>query len=243
MPIKRRSKPLKQKPAFKQLKKLIDQPGPKDLLWYFRAGKEVERLCPDREYGESKIESLVKALGQPNSFTQKLWNARKIVRKYDIARVKQLNRSVQGSKYRLTLSHITHLLSITEPAVRSEFEDDCVREKWSTKELASRIQRYQGQKGHGGRKYQKPAALEDGLRQLIKVSTDWQRRFQRVWFHPDQPAIDLGSKRASTGEVAELCGEAVGVLESIQAGIKRRLPELRSHAGVKKKTGRKRKGK
>ena len=243
MPTKRRRKPLNRQPAFRRLKKLVISPGPKDLLWYFRAGKEVERLCPDREYGESKIESLAKALGQPNSFTQKLWNARKIVRRYDIARVKQLNQPVQGSKYRLTLSHITHLLSIIEPAVRSEFEDDCVREKWSTRELASRIQRYQGQKGHGGRKYQKPAALEDGLRQLIKVSTGWKRRFQQVWFHPDQPAIDLGSKRASTGEVAELCREAVEVLESIQAGIKRRLPELRSHTGVKKKTGRKRKGK
>ena len=49
--------------------------------------------------------------------------------------------------------------------------------------------------------------------------------------------------RASTDEVAELCGEAVVILESIQSGIKQRLPELRSHAGVKKKTGRKRKGK
>ena len=66
MRTKHRPKTLKQKPAFQRLRKLIDQPGKKDLLWYYRVGKEVEALFPAevRGYGKSQIDSLTEALGQ-----------------------------------------------------------------------------------------------------------------------------------------------------------------------------------
>ena len=244
MPAKRRPKTLKQKPAFQRLRKLIDQPGRKDLLWYHHVGNCVEALFPaeDRGYGKSQIDTLTEALGQPKPFADRLWNARRFIAAYDRNEIKALCQPREGSQFRLTRSHMTQLLSLDDSA-RSRFQRKCIKGEWSTRELIHRIKDYRGRKGKGGRQYQRPATLEDGLRQLTAESEDWRRRFDQVWFPPDHPAIDWDDAAASTVEVAERCRKAVEVLESIQLRIKQRLPELRSHTRPKKKPRRRRKGK
>ena len=70
--------PLKKQKAFQRLKELIGQTGNRDLLWYHRVGEQVGRLCPadERGYGQSRIESLVKDVGKPSSYSDTLWKTR-----------------------------------------------------------------------------------------------------------------------------------------------------------------------
>ena len=51
----------------KRLEALFQQQTPRDLLWYYQAGKCVEQLHPqhgDRHYGDSRMQALAKALNQ-----------------------------------------------------------------------------------------------------------------------------------------------------------------------------------
>jgi hypothetical protein len=71
-----RTKPLRQRPAFKKLRELLKQTGQRDLLWHYRAGACVERLFPregGRQYGQGRMTEITTALGPSNCRSNASW--------------------------------------------------------------------------------------------------------------------------------------------------------------------------
>lgn len=107
-------KAIKNTAALKRLKKLHDQPGQRDLLWYHRVGEQVAALHPSesREYGESRIEAIADALGEKTSYGDKFWKARNFFERYTNDDVRYLNEPDPDSDYVLKCSHMIYLLSL-----------------------------------------------------------------------------------------------------------------------------------
>ncbi len=231
--------PLKKQKAFQRLQELFQQPGPRDLLWYHRVGEQVNRLYPadDRGYGESHMPTLAEALGKSASYADTLWKARLFWNKYERSEVQTLCKTETGDGSPLTWSHMLHLLSLDDDD-RLAFQEDCITEGWSCKELHRRIKESREPQGQGGRRFQKPKDVETALRQLIHESRTWDRRYNEVWFHMDEPAIRVQSGKYKSEEVSVLAAEAVEVLKTLQSDIKEGLLRLKALKTTPKKTKR-----
>ena len=231
--------PLKKQKAFQRLKELIQKTGNRDLLWYHRAGEQVNRLYPtdNRGYGESHMPTLAEALGKSASYADTLWKSRLFWNEYDRSEVRSLCKAETAGNSPLTWSHMLHLLSLDDDD-RLAFQEDCVNGEWSCKELHRRIKESRVPQGQGGRRFRKPKSVEDALRQLIFECRTWDRRYQEVWFHMDTPAIRLETGKNKSEEVSELAAEAVEILETIQFDIKDCLPRLKALKTTPKKTKR-----
>ena len=230
---------LTKKPAFRQLKNLLNQTGNKNLLWYHDVGKRVRTLCPSefRAYGEGRIQSLANALGKPESFGATLWGTRSFCEKYQRDEVCALCKPEIPGGFVLTWGHAILLISLDDED-RLEFQEDCLNAEWSSKELRRRIKEFREPQGQGGRRFRKPKSVEDAVRQLISESKTWDRRYREVWFHMDKPAIRLETGKYKSKEVSDLAAEAVEILETIQFDIKNCLPRLKALTGKRKKTTR-----
>lgn len=233
---------LTKSPAFKRLKQLHDQPGKRDLLWYHQVGQQVDALHPSesREYGESRIQEIADALGEKASYGDKLWKARNFFEKYTRDEAKALNRPDPDSGYVLTWSHMVHLLSLDD-FDRLWFEEDCLNAEWSTRELRQAIADDRGRKGKGGRRFQNPSNTEAALRQLIRESQMWHRRYQEVWFGVEDPAIEFEGRKRLTADIRKVVDEAVESLKILRHDIDQSLKILNTVLKVKKKPSRKKK--
>ncbi len=121
---------------------------------------------------------------------------------------------------------------------RPGFQEDCLNAEWPCKELHRRIKESREPQGQGGRRFQKPKDVETALRQLIHESRTWDRRYNEVWFHMDEPAIRLEAGKYKSDDVAELAAEAVEVLKTLQSDIKEGLLRLKALKTTPKKTKR-----
>ena len=158
-----RKKPLRQQPAFKKIRELLKQTGQHDLLWYHRAGECVERLFPlegGHQYGQGRMPEITAALGKTENFANALWQYRDFYRIYDRNEVKWLCNTNNTDGFRLTWTHIKHLLSL-DGAERIGFQADCINAEWPTKELHRAIKDDQGHKSAGGRSFVRPKTLAE----------------------------------------------------------------------------------
>jgi len=101
--------------------------------------------------------------------------------------------------------------------------------------LHRRIKEFREPQGKGGRRFRKPKDVVTALRQLIHESQMWDRRYREVWFQMDDPAIRLEPGKGKFRGVAELAGEAVDVLETLQSDIKEGLLRLNALKSTPKK--------
>jgi hypothetical protein len=230
---------LKKQKAFQRLKELFQQPGPRDLLWYHRVGEQVNRLCPtdERAYGQSRIQSLAEALGKSASYADTLWKSRSFFERYERSEVRSLCKSESTSGFVLRWSHVQSLLSLDEDD-RVRMQEACLTEEWSSRELHRRTKELREQPGQGGRRFEKPNDVETALRQLIRESRTWDRRYHEIWFHPDDPAIRLEAGKYKSEEVSVLAAEAVEVLKTLQSDIKEGLLRLKALKTTPKRTKR-----
>jgi hypothetical protein len=231
--------PLKKQKAFQRLKELLQHPGRHDLLWYHRVGEQVNRLYPadDRGYGESHMPTLAEALGKSASYADTLWKARLFWNKYERSEVRSLCKLKTANGIVLTWSHMLHLLSLGDED-RPGFQNDFLNAEWPCKELHRRVKESREPQGQGGRRFQKPQDVETALRQLIHESRTWDRRYNEVWFHMDEPAIRLETGKYKSEEVSELAAEAVEVLKTLQSDIKEGLLRLQALKTTSKRTKR-----
>ncbi|MCH7725986.1 MAG: hypothetical protein IH991_05825 [Planctomycetes bacterium] len=225
----KRTKPLKQRPAFKTLRKLLNQSGRHDLLWYHRAGKCVETLFPregGRRYGEGRMTAITTALRKSDNFANNLWEYRDFSTTYDRGEVRQLCKEASTGGFRLTWTHVKHLLSLDD-SERIGFQHDCINAEWSSKELHRAIKEYRGRKSAGGKPFDRPKTLDAGLRQIIYESNTWIRRHRQVWFDADRPVIDQTNEQENPEQIPELLGEAIECWEEMEWLTKKYLPRLR----------------
>jgi hypothetical protein len=173
-------------------------------------------------------------LGKPENFGAILWATRSFYEKYDRPEVRLLCKPEVPGGFVLTWAHTILLISMGDED-RLEFQEKCQSKKWSSKELRQWIKGSRDPLGQGGRRFQKPKDVESALRQLILESRTWDRRYTEVWFHVDEPAIRLESRKYKSQEVAELAAEAVDVLETLQFNIENCLPQLKQLAAWHKK--------
>jgi len=225
----KRKKPLRQQPALKTLRQLIKQTGQRDLLSCHRAGDCVERLFPSeagRQYGQGRMAEITTALGKPENFANLLWEYRDFFAKYDRGEVKWLCNTDNTDDFRLTWTHVKHLLSLDD-AERIGFQADCINAEWSSKELHRAIKEFRGRKSAGGKPFVRPKTLDAGLRQIIDESNTWIRRHRQVWFDPDAPVIEIDSEVESPEQIPELLDETVDSWETMEPLIKEYLPRLK----------------
>jgi len=230
---------LTKKPAFGRLKKLLNLTSKRDLLWYFDVGKCVHSLVPseNRAYGEGRIEQLAVALGMRENYGATLWGTRSFFEKYDRPDVRVLRKPQTAGGFVLAWAHMINLISMDDED-RLEFQEKCLSEEWSSKELRQWIKAYREPQGHGGRRFQKPKDVEAALRQLIHESRTWDRRYHEIWFHMDEPAIRLESGKYKSEEVSVLAAAAVEELKTLQSDINEGLLRLKALNTTPKKTKR-----
>lgn len=228
----------KQKKAFQRLQELLRQ-NDRDILWYHRVGEQVNRLFPDydRGYGERYIEGLAEDLEMPRTFADKLWKARVFVQRYSRAEVRDLLKPKE-SGYFLRWSHIVHLLSLDDGDV-PDFQEQCLENEWSVKELHNRIKEHRKPQGKGGRRFKRPKDVETALRQLTEETRKWLRQHDKVWFHADEPAIPSEPEKFQSQEVGTLVAQAADVLEMLQFKLKDALLRVKRLKGPKPKTKKK----
>lgn len=235
---------LNRREEFKQLKKLFNQPGPRNLLWHHSVGKHVEELCPDdaRKYGSGGFMELAKKLRKPRSeqekqkpqsFANLLSAKRKFYKTYRRDEIVRLNKQAKKGRFALTWSHVIFLITLDDPD-RGRFQARCIKAGWSSDELHRRIKEHRGVKGRGGVRFRRPKTEQDNLRQLIEESEMWRRRFQEVWFPDDRIGICLDLKKAKSKKSRELQEQAVAILGKMQAIIEECLASQKRQAGKSK---------
>ncbi len=235
--------PLRQQPAFKRLRKLLRQTGQHDLLWYHRAGECVERLFPlegGHQYGQEKMPGIAEALGEEDKFADDLWNYRSFFNGYERDEVKQFRDRNSSEDFQLSWTHVNCLLTVEDSRTRKQFQNNCLKQRWSTDELRRHINEVQGRKSSGGRKLVPPKTLDAGLAQIIKESEAWIKRHRQVWFHPERPVITMDSKQEFSERLPKQLEEAIESWEDMEWLIKEYLPRLRQmRAWFKKEAARK----
>jgi hypothetical protein len=241
-----RTKPLRQQPAFKKLRELLKQTGQHDLLWHHRAGECVEKLFPregGRQYGQGRMTEITTALGKLENFANALWQYRDFFAKYDRSEVKWLCNTDNTDGFRLTWTHVRHLLSVDD-AERIGFQSDCINAEWSSKELHRAIKEYRGHKSAGGKPFDRPKTLDAGLRQIITESNTWIRRHRQVWFDTDRPVISENNEQENPELIPDLLHEAIENWEEMARLVEEYLPRLQQMENwLRKATNRKAKRK
>ena len=226
---------LPERPAYSDLEDLLNEPGPKDLVWHYRVGMHIETLCPDksRKYGTGGFAELADELGKPPYVANLFWAKQKFYNEYRYRDVQHLNKPAKDSGFVLSWSHINVLLPL-EKKDRKKLQGRCIRGCWSSNELQRRIKETKKMRGYGGVRLRKPEKEEDNLRQLIAESETWQRRFQEIWFPADDSGINLDVK-AKPKELRKLREKAVTILGEIQSGIEECLAKQKRQASKRKK--------
>ena len=168
-----------------------------------------------------------------------LWGTRSFFEKYDRPDVRVLRKPQTAGGFVLAWAHMINLISMDDED-RLEFQEKCLSEEWSSKELRQWIKAYREPQGHGGRRFQKPKDVETALRQLIHESRTWDRRYHEVWFELDEPAIRLEAGKGKSEDVAELAGRAIEILKTIQFDIENCLLPLKQLAAWHKTKKRRR---
>ncbi|MEQ8789937.1 MAG: DUF1016 N-terminal domain-containing protein [Pirellulaceae bacterium] len=227
----KREKPLRQQAAFKKLRELLKKAGPRDLLWYYRAGECAERLFPlkgGRHYGHGRMAEITTALGEPESFSSALWAYRDFFNEYRRRRdrVEWLANPDNTNGFRVTWTHVKHLLSLDDKE-RENFLRRCIKNKWTVKDLRRIIKEHRGRKGKGGVPFKQPETLDAGLRELIDETEEWVRRHRQVWFAPGDPLFSEDTPQETPKAVPKLLEEAVATWEQMDGLIKKSLPQLR----------------
>ena len=154
--------------------------------------------------------------------------------KYDRPEVRLLCKPEVPGGFVLTWAHMILLISMDDEN-QLEFQEKCITEEWSSKELHRRVKESREPQGQGGRRFRKPKDVESALRQLILESRTWDRRYTEVWFHVDKPAIRHETGKGKSEIVAELASAAVDELRTLQLNIENCLPQLKQLAAWHKK--------
>lgn len=222
--------PLRQRPAFKRLSRLLNQPTPHDIDWYYQVGEVVESLCPseNRGYRKGPIPMLAAKLpaGRKSASTEGLLrSSRRFFRVFDRNTVKRLSRLASTPGNRLNWWHARVLGSLYGPPkdlhgpLKKKFwvlAEKCTKEHWSVQRLREEVIELRGlEPTTRGAKLRKPNTLSDGLWQLNSECRRWLKHYDEVWFSDSESVFKHLPKRRKADGLAARLDEAVELLTEL----------------------------
>lgn len=206
-------------PELRKLKHLVGGVGLNSLPGRHQIGRLVETLIPSnrRTYGAREFAELTAAVGLPER-SNILAALRNFAKTYSTSEVRQLEKALPGSSYRLTWTLVSRLISFP-PDQRKQLTKECRQGEWSAADLDRRIRQVRARRHKGGPRLKRPQGVVDGLLQAQLEAEDWIRRSQELWIAGGEPAVTAEAIRDGGAEAARIAQETAAVLEQLQAAV------------------------
>lgn len=86
-----------------------------------------------------------------------------------------------GTNYSITSAHIKYLLTVEDPAKRTGYEDTCINESMTPKDLHDFIKRKEGRASGHGPGHGVPKSVLGQLSQILSIATTFADKQESVW--------------------------------------------------------------
>jgi hypothetical protein len=217
--------------AFKEMQIAMQQPA-RDLDWYWRYGKAALLLCGQKAAlllcGQKAaaerhgwMSRLAWALGCSRGFQHK---TRVFALNYSSAEVKKLKR--EG----ITWGLVYPTFALKGKNLQKEWMARGKKQGWSIHELEMNIQQsgYTGHRNTGGRPADIPQSYGPAvdLKDLLRVSADWLRRYRAVWGDADR-GLGRGLAKLSSEKRPDFLLENIEIAKKSLKALARAAADLR----------------
>jgi DUF1016 N-terminal domain len=134
-----------EKTAFLKLKKINDEKIEGDVVWYWHLGQETAKILSDaREHHESYGNAIVNRLSRALNYSsdKPLNNAMHIAQTWPTrTKLDEMLRMRGDGEQRLFFTHMSHLTSISDDSVRTQYAARTLAEGWTAERLGQEIQK------------------------------------------------------------------------------------------------------